>query len=205
MALPGIGAVVWLYHRWSAIGTLVLFIALSAFSLLAFCALAAFQWHSPAAVDDGDRRAADQHERRDRDADYVCRGNLSRALPRHGSGLDRSELQVRRHRQRRPRRRRLLRAFMLSAVLIAVPLALSGALLLRLGIETRGHRLDEIQAALAREGARAQASDRPPCVTPRTIQPNGSMPLCPQRSEFECDGIERRDAHGFLIGEAAEQ
>ena len=35
-ALPGIGVVVWLYHRWSSLRSLVLFIGLSALALLAF-------------------------------------------------------------------------------------------------------------------------------------------------------------------------
>jgi putative MFS transporter len=48
--------------------------------------------------------------------------------------------------------------FVLSAVLIAVPLTLAGAMLLRRGIETRGHRLEDIQATLARSAAGA----RPP-------------------------------------------
>jgi len=48
---------------------------------------------------------------------------------------------------------------MLSAVLIAMPLALSGAMLLRAGIETRGYRLEDIQTRLARTapGARPEA------------------------------------------------
>jgi len=37
----------------------------------------------------------------------------------------------------------------LSAILIAVPMAISAAMLLRSGIETRGHRLEDIQHALA--------------------------------------------------------
>jgi len=42
---------------------------------------------------------------------------------------------------------------MLSAALIALPLGFSGAMLLRRGIETRGHRLEDIQARLARPAA----------------------------------------------------
>ncbi len=40
-ALPGIAVVVWLYHRWSSVHSLVLFIVLSALSLLLFAALGA--------------------------------------------------------------------------------------------------------------------------------------------------------------------
>jgi MFS transporter, putative metabolite:H+ symporter len=38
--------------------------------------------------------------------------------------------------------------FTLSALLIALPMAVSGVMLLRSGIETRGHRLEDIQTAL---------------------------------------------------------
>ena len=40
--------------------------------------------------------------------------------------------------------------FAISAVLIAVPMALSMLMILRHGIETRGARLEDIQASLAR-------------------------------------------------------
>ena len=39
--------------------------------------------------------------------------------------------------------------FAWSALLIAVPMAIAGVLLLRGGIETRGHRLEDIQKALS--------------------------------------------------------
>ena len=39
--------------------------------------------------------------------------------------------------------------FVLSAALIAVPMAISGVMLLRSGIETRGHRLEDIQKVLS--------------------------------------------------------
>ncbi|MBW8824610.1 MAG: MFS transporter [Xanthomonadales bacterium] len=42
LALPGIAVVVWLYHRWSSVRSLVLFIVLSALSLLVFAALGIF-------------------------------------------------------------------------------------------------------------------------------------------------------------------
>ena len=40
--------------------------------------------------------------------------------------------------------------FAWSALLIAVPMAVSGVMLLRAGIETRGHGLEEIQDVLSR-------------------------------------------------------
>ena len=39
IALPGIGLVVWLYHRWSTVRSLVLFIGLTTVALIAFAAL----------------------------------------------------------------------------------------------------------------------------------------------------------------------
>jgi putative MFS transporter len=42
IALPGIGVVVWLYHRWSSVRSLVLFIGLTAAALLAFVLMATF-------------------------------------------------------------------------------------------------------------------------------------------------------------------
>lgn len=39
LSLPGIAIVVWMYHRWSSIGALVVFVVLTALSLLAFLAM----------------------------------------------------------------------------------------------------------------------------------------------------------------------
>ncbi|PNS08981.1 MFS transporter [Solilutibacter silvestris] len=47
LALPGIAVVVWLYHHWSSVRSLVLFIVLSAMSLLVFAALGLFHIASP--------------------------------------------------------------------------------------------------------------------------------------------------------------
>ena len=50
MALPGTLAVIWLYHKWSSIKTLVLFNLLTAVSLAVFFAMDLFGVHSPLAV-----------------------------------------------------------------------------------------------------------------------------------------------------------
>ena len=50
IALPGIGVVIWLYHRWSSVRSLVLFIALSVAALLAFFVMAVLDRGSPAAT-----------------------------------------------------------------------------------------------------------------------------------------------------------
>ena len=50
LALPGIALVVWMYHRWSSIHTLVAFIALTTLSLLAFFAIGLAGLQSPTAA-----------------------------------------------------------------------------------------------------------------------------------------------------------
>src|SRR3546814_60329 len=50
LALPGIAVVVWMYHRWSSVRTLVLFIALTTLSLLAFFAIGVAGLRSEAAT-----------------------------------------------------------------------------------------------------------------------------------------------------------
>ena len=149
LALPGIGLVVWLYHRWSAIKTLVLFIASSALALLAFCALAALEWHSPAAVTaaivallvstSGVIAMLIPYAAEIYPVHYRGTGAGLIAASSKFGGILGAGLGV----------AGFFEHFMLSAVLIAIPLALSGALLLRAGIETRGYRLEDIQATLA--------------------------------------------------------
>ncbi len=50
LAVPCIGVVVWLYHRWSSFRALVLFIALTALSLLAFAVIDWLQLRSEAII-----------------------------------------------------------------------------------------------------------------------------------------------------------
>ena len=50
LALPGIFVVVWLYHRWSSISSLVLFIALTTLALLAFFVMGLTQVRSAPAI-----------------------------------------------------------------------------------------------------------------------------------------------------------
>lgn len=46
LAVPGMLPVIWLYHRWSTIGTLLLFVGLTALAMLAFAAMAWLHLHS---------------------------------------------------------------------------------------------------------------------------------------------------------------
>ncbi len=155
LALPGIGVVVWLYHRWSAIRTLVLFIGLSALALLAFCALALLELHSTAAVTaatvallistSGVIAMLIPYAAEIYPVHYRGTGAGLIAASSKFGGIVGAGLGV----------AGFFEHFALSAVLIAAPLALSGAMLLSRGIDTRGHRLEDIQAVLAGNAAGA--------------------------------------------------
>jgi putative MFS transporter len=148
LALPGIGVVIWLYHKWSSFKSLVLFIALTALALLAF-----FMMGLAGVRSEGATVAATA-------ALLVSVSGVIAMLipyaaeiyPVHlrgtGSGVIAASSKF----------GGILGAglgvvgffgdFMLSALLIAVPMAISGVMLWRSGIETRGQGLEEIQDAL---------------------------------------------------------
>jgi putative MFS transporter len=148
-ALPGIALVIWLYHRWSSVLTLVLFIALTTLSLLAFAAMAYTGMRSAPAT-------------------IACTAALlvsvsgviamlipyaAEIYPVHlrgtGSGVIAASSKFGGILGAGFGVLGLLGQFTVSAVMIAVPMAVSGVLLWRAGIETRGQRLEEIQAQLA--------------------------------------------------------
>ncbi|WP_417474327.1 MFS transporter [Luteimonas mephitis] len=149
LALPGIALVVWLYHRWSSVRTLVLFIALTTASLLAFFAIALSGLQSALATTLATVAllvsvsgviatlipyAAEIYP-------VQLRGTGSgviAASSKFGGILGAAFGVV-----------GLLEHFMLSALLIALPMAVSAVLLLRSGIETRGQGLEDIQHVLA--------------------------------------------------------
>jgi putative MFS transporter len=148
LALPGIGVVIWLYHSWSSFKSLVLFIGLTTMALLAFFAMGFGGVHSQAVT-----MAATV-------ALLVSVSGVIAMLipyaaeiyPVHlrgtGSGVIAASSKF----------GGILGAglgvlgffgnFALSAVLIAVPMAISGVMLWRSGIETRGQGLEDIQDAL---------------------------------------------------------
>ncbi len=148
LALPGIALVVWMYHRWSSIHTLVAFIALTTLSLLAFFAIGLAGLQSPIAAVIATVAllvsvsgviatlipyAAEIYP-------VQLRGTGSgviAASSKFGGILGAAFGVV-----------GLLEHFLLSALLIALPMALSAVMLLRSGIETRGQRLEAIQDAL---------------------------------------------------------
>ena len=149
LALPGIAVVVWLYHRWSTVKSLVLFIALTTLMLLAFFAMGWLQIRSAAVTIVATALLL-----------ISVSGVIAMLIPyaaeiypvhlrATGSGVVAAASKF----------GGILGAgfgvlgffgnFMLSALLIALPMAVSGVMLLRSGIETRGHRLEDIQQALA--------------------------------------------------------
>jgi putative MFS transporter len=149
-ALPGIAVVIWLYHRWSSFRALVLFIALSTCALLAFFAIAITNLRSDVATVAATAAllvstsgviamlipyAAEIYPVHLRGTGSGLIAASSKFGGIVGAGL--GVLGFFGH-------------FALSAVLIALPMAVSGVLLLRGGIETRGARLEDIQASLAR-------------------------------------------------------
>jgi putative MFS transporter len=148
-ALPGIGVVIWLYHRWSSVRSLVLFIGLTTLALLAFAAMALMEVRSTAMT-------------------VACTAALlvsvsgviamlipyaAEIYPVHlrgtGSGVIAASSKFGGILGAGLGVAGLLGHFAWSALLIAVPMAVSGVMLLRSGIETRGHGLEDIQARLA--------------------------------------------------------
>ena len=149
LALPGIGVVVWFYQRWSSIRTLVLFIALTALDLLFFFVIALANLRSAALTTAGTvilllsisgviatliPYAAEIYpvHLRSTGAGLIAGGSkfggiLGALLGVFG----------------------MFEHFMLSALLIALPMAAAGWMLARRGIETRGHGLEAIQEALS--------------------------------------------------------
>lgn len=149
LALPGIAVVIALYHRWSSIRTLLLFIALTAAALLAFFVMVNAGIRSQCAIIAATAvlllsasgviamlipYAAEIYP-------VHLRGTGSGAIAAGSKfgGILGALLGV-------------LGVFghlALSALMIALPMALSGVLLWRSGIETRGRRLEEIEQDLA--------------------------------------------------------
>lgn len=148
LALPGIALVVWLYHYWSSYKALVLFIAFTAVSLLAFWAMGALSIRSEDATVIATASllisisgviamlipyAAEIYP-------VYLRGTgsgLIAASSKFG-GIVGAGLGV----------VGFFTNFAWSALLIALPMAVSGLMLWNAGIETRGRRLEEIQQQL---------------------------------------------------------
>ncbi|RVT88706.1 MFS transporter [Inhella crocodyli] len=148
LALPGIALVVLLYHRWSSVRALVLFIALTALSLLAFAALALLGLRAPALTTATTAAllvsvsgviamlipyAAEIYP-------VHLRGSGSGvvAASSKAGGIVGALLAV----------GGFFEHFVLAAVLLALPMLASAWWLARCGVETRGASLEGIQQAL---------------------------------------------------------
>lgn len=157
LALPGIAVVVWLYHRWSSIKALVLFVALTAACLLAFFAIGWFGLHSQAVVIAATAAllvsssgviamlipyAAEIYPVQLRGTGAGAAAGSSKA-----GGILGALLGV----------LGLFESVTWSALAIALPMAVSAWLLLRAGIDTRGRRLEDIQHDLRAHGAGRRA------------------------------------------------
>lgn len=153
LALPGIGVVVWLYHRWSSIRSLALFIALTTLALLAFFVLGVTGLRSATATIVATAAllvsvsgviamlipyAAEIYPVQLRGTGSGVVAAASKFGGILGAGLG------------------VLGFFgdlAWSALLIAIPMTISAVLLLRCGIETRGRRLEDIQQSLSKRPA----------------------------------------------------
>lgn len=149
LALPAIAVVVWIYQRWSSIRSLVLLIALTVCALLAFLAIDAFALRSTALTIaatvlllssiSGVIATLIPYAAEIYPVDLRATGAGLIAASSKAGGIAGAILGV----------SGLFGDFMLSAIVIALPMAVAGVLLARGGIETRGYRLEEIQLALS--------------------------------------------------------
>jgi putative MFS transporter len=147
-ALPGIGIVIWLYHSWSSFRALVLFLALTAACLLAFAALKVFGVTAEAVTTvatvsllvsvSGVIAMLSPYAAEIYPVHLRGTGSGMVAASSKFGGIIGAGLGV----------VGFFEHFALSAVLIALPLGVSAAMLWRSGVETRGYRLEEIQETM---------------------------------------------------------
>lgn len=148
LALPGIAVTVWLYHRWSSIGALVLFIGLTTLSLLAFCAMGWLQIRSqPATVAATAALLVSVSGVIAMLIPYAAE-IYPVALRATGSGLIAASSKLGGIFGAGLGLIGFFDHFAMSALLIALPMAVSGAMLWRAGVDTRGRSLEAIQSAL---------------------------------------------------------
>ncbi|HEV2540956.1 MAG TPA: MFS transporter [Frateuria sp.] len=149
LALPGIAVVVACYQRWSSIRTLVLFIASTAASLLLFLAIGWMTLRSEALTTTATVALL-----------LSISGVIATLIPyaaeiypvhlrSTGSGLIAGGSKLGGILGALLGVLGLFEHFMLSALLIALPMGLAAWMLARRGIETRGHGLEAIQQALS--------------------------------------------------------
>lgn len=149
LALPGMVPVIWLYHRWSTIRTLMLFIGLTVLALLAFAVMAWLRLHSTAATtlatvallisSSGVIAMLIPYATEIYPVQSRGTGAGAIAAGTKFGGILGAALGV----------AGLFEHLALSAVLVATPMLASILLLARHGPETRGRSLEDIQRILA--------------------------------------------------------
>ncbi len=149
LALPGILLVIWLYHRWSSIKSLVLFIVFTAMTLLAFFAMGLSGAPSATAMvvttalllvsASGVIAMLIPYAAEIYPVHLRATGSGVIAAGSKFGGILGAACGV----------LGLFNELAWSALLIAVPMAISAVMLLQSGIDTRGRRLEEIQDDVA--------------------------------------------------------
>ncbi|HEX5953139.1 MAG TPA: MFS transporter, partial [Rhodanobacteraceae bacterium] len=148
LAIPGIALVVWLYQRWSSFKTLVLFVALTVLALLAF-----------AAVEVGGLRAQSFTIAATVLLLIAISGVIATMIPYAaeiypvhlrgtGSGLIAAGSKAGGILGALLGVAGVFDSFLVSAVVIAVPMTVAGTMLWRGGVETRGRELESIQKVM---------------------------------------------------------
>ena len=145
LALPGIAIVIWLYHRWSSIKTLVLFIALTTLTLIAFFALGMSGIRSTTLIvlttalllvsSSGVIAMLIPYAAEIYPVHLRATGSGIVAASSKFGGILGAACGV----------IGLFSNLAFSALAIALPMTISAVMLIRSGIDTRGRRLEEIQ------------------------------------------------------------
>lgn len=149
LALPGIALVIWLYHRWSSIKTLVLFIVFTAITLLAFFVMGLNGAPSTSAMVVTTALLL-----------ISASGVIAMLIPyaaeiypvhlrATGSGVIAASSKLGGILGAGCGVLGLFNELAWSALFIAVPMIVSAFMLQKNGIDTRGRRLEDIQAAVA--------------------------------------------------------
>jgi putative MFS transporter len=159
LALPGIAVVIWLYHRWSSIKALVLFAALTTAALACFFVFGAAGIRSEAAIvvltaallisASGVIAMLIPYAAEIYPVQLRATGAGIVAASSKFGGLLGAVCGV----------LGVFNDLALSALVIAVPMAVSAILLFRSGVETRGRRLEEIQDDVSLKKRPASAGD----------------------------------------------
>jgi putative MFS transporter len=151
LAMPGIAIVIWLYHSWNTVKALVLFIALTSASLFAFFLLGSMQLQSPGVMvaatvallvsSSGVIAMLIPYAAEIYPVHLRGTGSGAIAASSKFGGILGAVLGI----------SGLLGNLAWSALLIALPMAISAGMLLRSGVDTRGRRLEAIQEGMVNE------------------------------------------------------